>query len=205
MVATASSHIGYTSQHGEKASRQHMGINGAWANPWSSYSWNPSVELGPQHSLVHGSHPSRTWVGVGRGDTVALGMRVPMERWGSPNLGHACIFFHPQGWAQGEAPAPLPTLHYCSCTDHQLLQTPARAAARTASMRGTSASVTPSACTTRAAAVTTPPSAKPKVLVLWAPSQLGQGLPGWLWVPNTTRGLGGVCAGSALHPPMSAG
>lgn len=192
-MAVATGHVGYTLQRGEKASRQHRGIRGAWANPWPSYSWTASVELGPRHSLVHGSHPSRTRVGVGRGPAVAPGDGVDHGEVGSPPAGTCPCLLSPLelGWGGGTGPTAHP--HYSSCAGGRLLQIPVQAAARMASTRGVSASVTPSVCTTRAAAATTPPSAKPKVLVLQPPSQLGQGLPGWPWVPDTAGARRGPC------------
>lgn len=53
-------HTGSALQDGEKASGQHMGVNGALANPCPSHSWAGSTELGPWHGPIHGSHPSRT-------------------------------------------------------------------------------------------------------------------------------------------------
>lgn len=110
-------HIGCTLQDGEKASGQHMGVNGALANPCPCHSWAASTELGPWHSSIRGSHPSRTWVGAGQGAAVAPGDGVDHQEVEYPQPGHPQVYFPPWGWAGGKAWAPLPhsTLLLLSC------------------------------------------------------------------------------------------
>lgn len=98
----------------------------------------------------------------------------------------------PQGWVPvlGALNLDVATAAFtprCSFCARCSLQSPARVAAMRASTRCRSASVTPSACTTRAAAATTPPSAKPKVPAPPPPPAPATGL-GGLRVPNSVPG-----------------
>lgn len=88
-----------------------MGVNGALANPCPCHGWAASTELGPWHSPVCGSHPSRTRVAAGQGAAVTPGDGVEREVVSCPQPGHPQVCFHPCGWAGGEARTPLSTPH----------------------------------------------------------------------------------------------
>lgn len=155
------------------------------------------MELGPWHSLVCGSRPSRST------ERCCCGPEGTRGEVGSPQKEHALVGFHPWGSAGEEAQALLTTPCLSSCTDHQFLQTPARATVTMASMRGASASATPSVCTTRAAAATTPPPAKPKVPAP-RPPPCRAGAAGVALGAQYRGGSEGLCWVSSA-PTMSAG
>lgn len=137
-MAMAAGHIGYTSKSLAVLQLEHQHGAGTLAQPGCSC-------------------PSRST------ERCCCGPEGTRGEVGSPQKEHALVGFHPWGSAGEEAQALLTTPCSSSCTDHPILQTPARATVTMASMRGASASATPSVCTTRAAAATTPPPAKPKV------------------------------------------